>query len=72
MEWSSLAGEEYRTYTFVVDGQKVELQVPGDELNVSASGGHRIKGRDGLAYYIPAGWLWLTWKPKDPSDMFQF
>ena len=58
-EFKDISDEEYREYVF---GPDKVIRVVGDKLHVSASGGHRIVGRDGLAYYVPAGWLLLRWK----------
>lgn len=68
MEFQDISTEEYREYLF---GDKV-VRIPGSELHVSKSGGHRIKGVDGLSYYVPMGWNVLRWKVKAGAPMFSF
>jgi hypothetical protein len=59
-EWTDIASEEYREYTFP-KGEKVRIEKP-QKLNVSASGGHRIVDSAGLSHYIPPTWIHLQWK----------
>lgn len=69
LEFKDISDEQYREYTFP-DGTVIKIE--GLELNVSASGGHRIKGADGFSYYVPTGWVQLRWLPKAGSAPFQF
>lgn len=69
MKFSDISDEQYREYTFP-SGQVVKVE--GLELNVSSSGGHRVKGADGFSYYIPSGWIQLRWLPKEGKQAFQF
>lgn len=69
LEFKDISDEPYREYNF---GDDVVVKVVGLELNVSASGGHRIKAADGFSYYIPSGWVSLRWIPKEGKDAFQF
>lgn len=56
-EWKDISIESQRTYTFP-GGDTVTIKNPL-ELKVSESGGHRIKAAD-LNYYIPPGWICLS------------
>ena len=69
LDFKDISDEQYREYVFA-GGETV--RVTGLSLHVSASGGHRIIGADGLAHYIPAGWVHLRWLPKPGSAFFQF
>jgi len=69
LDFKSIEDEQYREYVWP-DGTIVRVE--GVALNVSASGGHRIKGADGMAHYIPAGWVHLRWMPKSGTEMFAF
>ena len=69
MDFKSIEDEAYREYVWA-DGTVVRVE--GVALNVSASGGHRIKGADGLAHYIPSGWVHLRWQAKPGREMFAF
>lgn len=62
--FTSIANEESRSYYFPTG---VVTIVGPLELNVkrkSEGDSHRIKAADGISYYVPAGWLMLSWKPK--------
>lgn len=69
MEFKSIEDEEYREYEWA-NGAKV--RVSGKGLNVSASGGHRIEGVDGVSHYIPSGWIHLKWQSKPGKPAFAF
>lgn len=69
MEFRDITDEEYREYEWP-DGYI--FRVIGDGLAVSASGGHRIKGRDGISYYVPPGWRVLRWQVFPGKEMFAF
>lgn len=69
IEFKSIEDEQFREYVF--PGGEV-VRVYGIALNVSSSGGHRIKGSDGFAHYIPSGWIHLRWMPKNENEMFAF
>lgn len=71
--FADISNEAERTYTFA-DGQ-VTIYNPA-KLNVSRSfsplgrplDSHRIIDAKGLSYYVPAGWLMITWLGKDGTS----
>ena len=69
MEFKSLETELWREYVF--PSGTVRIDAP-KSLNVSASGGHRIEDSQGMAHYIPAGWIHLRWLVKEGSPVFSF
>jgi len=69
LDFKDISNEEYREYVFP-DGAIV--RVVGLGLHVSASGGHRIRGADDLAHYIPSGWIHLRWAAKPGRELFAF
>ena len=69
LEFQDISSEVSRTYTFP-GGDTVTIAAPVG-LNVSESGGHRIEDKAGVAHYIPAGWIHLTWTVKQ-GPLFSF
>lgn len=56
--WVDITTESYREYRFA-GGEVVRIEEPS-ELKVSENG-HRIKTKNGEAnYYVPNGWVCLT------------
>lgn len=39
-------------------------------LNVSKSGGHRVFNGEGKSYYIPKGWIAISWVAEDDAAHF--
>ena len=70
LEWANISDEKYRTY-FFPGGGLVSIEGP-IALNISASGGHRVADRNGIAHYIPAGWYHLLWEVEAGSSRFRF
>ncbi len=70
MEFKKIGTELYREYSFP-DGSKVRIVAPA-ELNVSASGGHRVLDLAGVSHYIPAGWNHLQWEVHEGAPPFSF
>lgn len=68
MTFTDISVEASREYTFP-GGEKVIVENP-THLHVSASGGHRIATAQGNGVYIPAGFLAITWTPKDGKPIF--
>lgn len=69
LKFKDISTEVSRTYTFP-GGETVTIADPLG-LNVSESGGHRIEDGAGVAHYIPAGWIHLTWTVKH-GPLFSF
>lgn len=69
-EFSDISSEQYREYVFP-GGDCIRITKPL-KLHVSESGGHRIFSGDGTSYYIPAGWIMLSWKVFDDRPHFDF
>ena len=63
IDWSPIEDEEWREYTFP-GGDVIRVENP-EYLNVSASGGHRIRRGDDTQVYIPAGWICLEFNAPD-------
>ncbi len=70
MDFKDISTELYREYRFPIGGI-VKINSP-KELNVSASGGHRIVDFFGNSHYIPPGWIHLKWESKEGSPKFVF
>lgn len=70
IEFSDLTDEQYRQYEFP-GGDIVRIDNPVG-LNVSESGGHRVFDKQGIAHYIPKGWIHLTWKVHEGKPIFAF
>ena len=68
MDFQDISSEQYREYVFS-GGETVRIDEPR-QLNVSASGGHRVSDASGMSHYIPTGWLHLRWLPKDGAPGF--
>lgn len=66
-EFVDISSEEYRSYEYV--DAYLEIDEP-QWLSVSASGGHRVLDKSGLSYYIPPGWIAVTWKAKEGYPHF--
>lgn len=65
-EFVQINNEAWRQYDFpnggrVVIEQPVKLNVKRSERGDS----HRLIDAQGICHYIPAGWIHLSWRPKD-------
>ena len=60
--------ENYRTYVFSDITIRIDNPI---QLNVSASGGHRLLDAGGVSHYIPCGWKHLYWEVSDDVN-FRF
>lgn len=68
LKFVDISSEKIRTYRF--PGDEV-IQIPGPQyLNVSRSGGHRILNVHGVSFYVPKGWIMLSWEAKDEAPHF--
>lgn len=62
LEWKDISSEKSRTYFFEASMEKAVTIIEPQLLNVNPkSGGHRIISKDGRSWYIPAGWIALSW-----------
>lgn len=72
--WQDLSTEKFRTYHFP-KGATFFVNRP-KKLFVKASGSHRIVAENAegriVSYYIPAGWIGLSWEVYDGQDPFTF
>jgi hypothetical protein len=70
-EFTRIDSEDHRTYTFAVDGKKVEIRIDSPILiSVSQSGGHRIFDAAMQSHYIPHGWVHLQWTTREGRAHF--
>lgn len=67
-EFTDISSEKSRTYRFPND--EIILINEPQYLNVSRSGGHRIVNSHGVSFYIPKGWILLSWEAKENSPHF--
>lgn len=67
LEFTDISSEKWRKYYF--KDYEVLIVYP-KELNVSASGGHRVLDSEGTSHYIPTGWVHLEWKAKEGEPKF--
>lgn len=74
-EWLNISSENWREYTYP-DGSKVRVEYPVALSLKSSSnppqwggGAHRIVDCHGDSYYIPRGWIKLSWR-SDPFYEF--
>jgi len=68
LDFIDISSEAERTYHFE-GGHTLTVSEP-THLHVSASGGHRIRSVEGQGHYIPAGFLAITWTPKEGQPTF--
>lgn len=66
--FTDISSEQYREYEFE-SGKVVRIDAPL-QLNISASGGHRIFDAGGVSHYIPKGWVHLSWRAKEGAPHF--
>jgi len=67
-EFTDISSELWREYWFTPE-MYVSIEHPL-YLSVSESGGHRILDTSEVSYYIPKGWIALTWRAKDEAPHF--
>lgn len=72
-----ISAEMYREYTFP-DGSVTRIDNPetlylkdGDHPEIGG-GSHRVIDLDGVAHYIPRGWIHLKWNNKPGLERIQF
>jgi hypothetical protein len=61
-----ISSEQYRVYTFAEASVKIDNP---QQLSVSA-GGHRLFDGQGNSWYIPKGWISLSWKAREGQPHF--
>ena len=66
LEFSNIAGEEYREYVYS-NGFRYRIDDPIG-LHVSKSGGHRLVTFDGLSIYVIPGWIAFEMQTVDGRD----
>jgi hypothetical protein len=59
--------EIWREYRFS-DEEKVRIRNP--HYLIVSDNGHRIMDLNGVAHYIPYGWIELIWKPKEGHEFY--
>ena len=72
LDFKDISNEAYRTYIYPPPQEgmpNTELRIEQPEaVSVKApyswvaGGSHRITTKDGKGYYIPAGWIGMTWE----------
>lgn len=67
-QFVDISSEKSRTYRFP-NNELVHIPFP-QYLNVSRTGGHRILNSHGVSFYIPKGWIMLSWEVKDGEPHF--
>lgn len=68
MQFVDISSEKSRTYRF--PGNEM-IHIPAPQyLHVSRIGGHRILNAHGVSFYIPKGWIMLSWEAKDGEPHF--
>jgi hypothetical protein len=68
IEFVDISSEKERTYRFP-NNELIHIPAP-QYLNVSRAGGHRILNSHGVSFYIPKGWIMLSWEAKDEAPHF--
>lgn len=68
LKFMDISAEAERTYHFP-GGNTFTIPSP-THLHVSASGGHRLMNEEGMGHYVPAGFLAITWTPKEGHPTF--
>lgn len=68
LEFKDISSEEIREYVFP-NMDCISIKEPL-WLHVSDSGGHRLFNKEGVSWYIPSGWICLTWVAKEGKPNF--
>lgn len=69
MTFRYVGNETFRVYVF----PDAELQIDDPEwVHVSASGGHRVIDKDGIAHYVPPRWFHLWWQKVEGVSAFEW
>lgn len=73
LDWKDISDEKRRTYTFP-GGHTVTVHSPNKLAVKSKPNGdsHRIADVFGNGYYIPSGWLMISWQVKDGKPAMAF
>ena len=67
-EFVDISSEKSRTYRF--PGNEL-VHIPDPQyLHVSRAGGHRILNSHEVSFYVPKGWIMLSWEAKDEAPHF--
>jgi uncharacterized protein YegJ (DUF2314 family) len=65
LEFADISNETYRTYTFPTGSVTIQNPVKLNVKRKAEGDSHRIVDVNGKAYYVPAGWLMLSWEGKN-------
>jgi hypothetical protein len=65
LKWADINNEKSRTYTFPTGSVTVLHPVKLNVKRKPEGDSHRLIDAAGISYYIPAGWLMLSWEGKD-------
>jgi hypothetical protein len=68
LQFVDISSETTRTYWFP-GNESITIPAP-QFLNVSRSGGHRLLTANGVSFYVPKGWIALSWEAKDGAPHF--
>lgn len=73
MEFVSIASEVGRYYEFLTEAGVARVGIENPAwLFVRPSGAHVVVDQEGLAHYIPKGFIHLVWRNKEGQDAVQF
>lgn len=71
LEFADISNESYRTYTFPTGSVTIVNPVNLNVKRKPEGDSHRLVDADGVAHYVPAGWILLSWKGKN-GEAFSF
>ena len=60
--WKDIRNESYRAYHFYKDGDLVTIKIDKPFAVAISKNGHRVFNKQGISYYIPNGWIVLSWE----------
>ena len=71
-DWKDIYSESQRTYHFP-DGSTFTIEEPEaiaykPPFKNWAGGSHRVVDKKGTAFFIPQGWIAISWTKEDPND----
>jgi len=70
-EFADISNELYREYAFPTGTVRINNPVKLNVKRKPEGDSHRIIDDKGKAYYVPAGWLLLSWEGKN-GEAFSF
>lgn len=77
LTWLDIADEQERTYHFATGSITVPNPFKVSIKRKPEGDSHRVitkssDGKFGRSFYIPAGWLAISWQPKEGSPAYAF